>query len=213
MQEELRNEIISIVKQAAALNRAGAENMKPRQLSDAIHDEIRNKVNSRISDALWEIIRSHDGMKGEITETVQSVYDRLVNPKGKEEGESSTNGMMLIRKEAEKNGSVIASASEMDSMVSRGEPNGPPGFYHLNSHQNNNHEEKHKQELQPPMPRERGSMEENKDDPHQSQDLLEPEDVDLGVPPGFSTDISADLQQKLPSDGSDEDPDVPPGFG
>ena len=41
MQEVLRNEIISIVKQSAALNRAGAENMKPRQLSNAIHDDIR----------------------------------------------------------------------------------------------------------------------------------------------------------------------------
>lgn len=40
MQEELRNEITSIVKQSAALNRAGAENMKPRQLSDAIYDEV-----------------------------------------------------------------------------------------------------------------------------------------------------------------------------
>lgn len=41
MQEVLRDEIISVVKQSAALNRTGAENMKPRQLSDAIHDEIR----------------------------------------------------------------------------------------------------------------------------------------------------------------------------
>ncbi|KAK9984505.1 hypothetical protein SO802_034030 [Lithocarpus litseifolius] len=38
--EELRNEIISIVQQSAALNRAGAENMKPRQISDAIYDEV-----------------------------------------------------------------------------------------------------------------------------------------------------------------------------
>jgi len=28
------------VKQSVALNRAGAENMKPRQLSDAIHEEV-----------------------------------------------------------------------------------------------------------------------------------------------------------------------------
>lgn len=40
MQEELRNGIISIVQQSAALNRAGAENMKPRQISDAIYDEV-----------------------------------------------------------------------------------------------------------------------------------------------------------------------------
>ncbi|MBA0862767.1 hypothetical protein Goshw_012516, partial [Gossypium schwendimanii] len=38
--EELRNNIISAVTQSAALNRPGAENMKVRQLSDAIHDEV-----------------------------------------------------------------------------------------------------------------------------------------------------------------------------
>ena len=41
LQETLRNNIISAVKQSAALNRPGAENMIPRQLCDAIHDEIR----------------------------------------------------------------------------------------------------------------------------------------------------------------------------
>lgn len=39
-QEELRNGIISMVKQSAALNRPGAENLKPHQLSDAIHQEV-----------------------------------------------------------------------------------------------------------------------------------------------------------------------------
>jgi len=36
----LRQHIISIVKQSEALNRAGAENMKPRQLSDVIYEEV-----------------------------------------------------------------------------------------------------------------------------------------------------------------------------
>lgn len=40
LQGELRNNIISVVKQSSALNRPGAENMKPRQLSDAIQQEI-----------------------------------------------------------------------------------------------------------------------------------------------------------------------------
>lgn len=39
-QEELRIGIISTVKQSAALNRPGAENMKLHQLSDAIHQEV-----------------------------------------------------------------------------------------------------------------------------------------------------------------------------
>lgn len=41
LQEELRDKIISIAKQSNALNRPGAENMKPRQLSDSIYEEIR----------------------------------------------------------------------------------------------------------------------------------------------------------------------------
>lgn len=40
MQDELRENIITIVKQSAALNREGAENMKPRQLSDDIYQEV-----------------------------------------------------------------------------------------------------------------------------------------------------------------------------
>ncbi|KAI3710929.1 hypothetical protein L2E82_40725 [Cichorium intybus] len=44
--------------------------MKPRQLSDAIHQEVGGKVNEQISNGLWEIIRSPDDIKTEITETV-----------------------------------------------------------------------------------------------------------------------------------------------
>ncbi|XP_040951501.1 uncharacterized protein [Gossypium hirsutum] len=87
------NNIISAVKQSAALNRLGSENMKVRQLSDAIHDEvgifhvvnnvnvnatlqffimIRNKVMGQISDSLWEIIRSKGSTRTGITETVVS---------------------------------------------------------------------------------------------------------------------------------------------
>nr|GFA09600.1 hypothetical protein [Tanacetum cinerariifolium] len=70
--EELRDNIVSIVRQSVAINRPGAENMKPRQLSDAIHEEVGSKLNEQISDVLWEIIRSPDGMKREITETVKA---------------------------------------------------------------------------------------------------------------------------------------------
>ncbi|KAI4367928.1 hypothetical protein MLD38_016551 [Melastoma candidum] len=41
---------------------------------------IWQQVMALISDNLWEIIRSDDGMKIEIAETVQSVYDKLKNP-------------------------------------------------------------------------------------------------------------------------------------
>ncbi|KAF9624963.1 hypothetical protein IFM89_016595 [Coptis chinensis] len=32
-------------------------------------------------DALWRVIKSTDGMKSEINHTVESVYNRLLNPK------------------------------------------------------------------------------------------------------------------------------------
>ncbi|CDY68810.1 BnaCnng60640D [Brassica napus] len=38
--EELRNNMISLVKESAALNRPGVQNMKTRQLSDAIFQEV-----------------------------------------------------------------------------------------------------------------------------------------------------------------------------
>ncbi|KAI3814549.1 hypothetical protein L1987_14189 [Smallanthus sonchifolius] len=79
--EELRKSIVSIVKQSEAINCPGAENTKPRQLSDAIHQEVGGKLNEHISAVLWEMIRSPDGMKTEITETVESVYDKLSRPK------------------------------------------------------------------------------------------------------------------------------------
>ncbi|KAJ6415284.1 hypothetical protein OIU84_004137 [Salix udensis] len=169
--EELRNNIISIVRHSAALNRAGAESMTPRQLFDDLYDEVGNKLTSQVSAGVWKVIRSADGMKNEITETVQSVYNKLVNPERKEDGESSTHGAMVV-------------------------DNGT-NYKVLNSY----HEKR--EELQLPIPREA-----KKKRPNHSEDMLEVNDVDL-VPPGFS----ADAEPKEPCDGSDEDPDVPPGFG
>ncbi|CAN6878458.1 unnamed protein product [Brassica oleracea] len=87
--EELRNNMISLVKESAALNRPGVQNMKTRQLSDAIFQEVVSKMLSQLSDGLWGIIRSEDGMKSEIKETVQSVYAILSNPGGLQEGPST----------------------------------------------------------------------------------------------------------------------------
>ncbi|VVA91106.1 unnamed protein product [Arabis nemorensis] len=87
--EELRNNMISIVKESTALNRPVAQNMKTRQLSDAIFEEVGSKMLSQLSDGLWGIIRSEDGMKNEIRETVQSVYATLSNPGGVQDRSST----------------------------------------------------------------------------------------------------------------------------
>ncbi|XP_059643140.1 uncharacterized protein LOC132285000 [Cornus florida] len=207
--EELRNSITSMVKQSAALNRPGAESMKPRQLSDAIHQEIGDNVMSQISDGVWEIIRSADGMKREITESVQSVYSKLLNPKENEEGESSSpNGVVVpLQTEAGNGGSTTVPVGEIDGTMSDNEPNEPPGF--SLGHQNSNQEEQPKEELQLPTSHDGRPTEDQKEEPHPSQDDVEPDNLDLSLPPGFS----AIVEPKKPCNGSDEDPDLPPGFG
>jgi hypothetical protein len=164
----------------------------------------RNKLTSQISDGVWEVIRSADGMKNEITETVQSVYNKLVNPERKDDGESSTHGAMVVENGTNYKGLVKASAVSMDDNLSS-DPKEPPGFSLSNNHQTSNHEKR--EQLQLPMPCE-GPPEAKKKRPNHSEDMLKVNDVDL-APPGFS----ADVEPKEPCDSSDEDPDVPPGFG
>ncbi|GMJ00355.1 modifier of snc1 9 [Hibiscus trionum] len=206
--EELRNSIIAAVKQSAALNQPGAENMKLRQLSDAIHDEVGNKVMGQISDSLWGIIRSEGGMRSEITETVQSVYGKLANPRGKEKGESSIHEVVRVEKESENNGAIKATTRRVDETLSDAKPKEPPGFSLSNNRHTNHRQQQQKEKQQLPRPY-NGAVENSKEQPSHSQVGREEDDVDVGVPPGFSEDI----EQKQPCDVSDEDPDVPPGFG
>ncbi|KAM5572668.1 hypothetical protein ABKV19_012621 [Rosa sericea] len=185
--EELRENIISIVKQSEALNRPGAENMKPRQLSDDIYQEVGGKVMSQISDGLWGIIRSSDDMQSEISETVHSVYNKLANPEDNAaEGQSSTH-VVQVRVESSDNGLVVGAVSGAVDGVS------------------DNHQDDNNHDVQLP-PREKGAMTEHRE---VLQDKMDAEGVDRVVAPGFSTDA----EHKQECDGSDEDPDVPPGFG
>ncbi|KAL5064398.1 hypothetical protein RYX36_026135 [Vicia faba] len=193
--EELRQHITSIVKQSEVLNRAGAENMKPRQLCDVIFEEVGEKVMSHLSDSLWQIIRSDDGMKGEITETVQSVYDKLANPKGKDEVLLSTSDAMPSQGET-------ASAMENGDSLHENEPQEPPGFTLLPNHpNNNNHKDQDKGNAQV-------QRQGCKVDSHPSQDTLVEDDHNI-APPGFSKE----MEHSPVADCSDEDPEVPPGFG
>ncbi|XP_021901792.1 uncharacterized protein LOC110817517 isoform X1 [Carica papaya] len=167
-----------------------------------------DKVLSQISDGLWGIIRSEDGMKSEITETVQSVYNKLVNPGGNKEVESSTGVTTPIVKGTIDNSSIKASVGEVGLTISDNEPREPPGFTLSNNHHVNNNDKQHENEVQLPMPCDKGH-EGQKEDSRHSANMLEADDADHSLPPGFS----ADVEQKQPSDGSDEDPEVPPGFG
>lgn len=112
---------------------------------------------SQISDGLWNIIRSSDGMNAEIKETVESVYEKLSNPQGKDNGESSSH-------------KELPGGTQSD-----GELNAPPGFGLVGVHGRNK-----KNQMNKPKkfvaPKGKG-IKENKGD------NLE---VDL-PPPGFSS--------------------------
>ncbi|KAE8712862.1 YTH family protein, putative isoform 1 [Hibiscus syriacus] len=71
----------------------------------------------------------------------------------------------------------------------------------------NHRQQHHKAKQQLPRPYD-GDVENCKKQPSHSQ-VGQAGGVDVGVPPGFSEDID----RKQPCDVSDEDPDVPPGFG
>lgn len=196
--EELRSNIISVVKQSDALNCPGAESMKPRQLSDAIHQEMGDKLMNQISDGLWNIIRAADGMQSEIKETVQSVYDKLLNPEGKDNGESSSHkDSPPVRSKLESGHATGACAA--GGTLSDEELNEPPGFGPTERQNKNNQMNQINNIGRPNRPK-RKAREDNKVDNLQLEDC---------APPGFSSV----LEHKRSRDASDEDPDVPPGFG
>ncbi|XP_043718265.1 uncharacterized protein LOC122666189 [Telopea speciosissima] len=208
--EDLRNSIISMVKQSETLNRQGADHLKPRQLSDAIHEEIGDKVMAQISDGVWTVIRSSDGMKSEITDTVKSVYDKLANPKGKEVDESSlASDPRSVDKQTARNDTLTVSISGRDDTSSDSDPKEPPGFSPPDHQLAKIQQEEPEEHLQLPVHHQEKHVEGQKEEPQHTHAELQMDDGDPSVPPGFG----AVLYHQQPCDGSDDDPDVPPGFG
>lgn len=161
---------------------------------------------SKVSDNLWEIIRSADGMKNEITETVQSVYNKLANPKMNEDAGASTDHTRSVCKEAVNNGFMKASTSAFE--LSEPDPVEPPGFSFAGNHANN--EKQHVEETRFPERHEgRHDYNSRNVEGHHQNNVCDADVVDL--PPGFSS--NKDHNRMCKDAGSDEDPDVPPGFG
>ncbi|KAH9610727.1 hypothetical protein KSS87_002881 [Heliosperma pusillum] len=181
--EDLRNNIISVVKESAALNHPTADNMTPWQLCDAVHHEIRESVMVQISDGLWKIIRSDETIKTEITETVKSVYDRLLEPEGESPKGPQFNGC--------------------EKVLDR-ECKEPPGFP-LQNHRNNDISLTDNPGVDP---KNNGNTVERGRESRWSNGSLDTEDGS-SPPPGF---LLHGKRKRAPN-GNDEDPDVPPGFG
>lgn len=157
----------------------------------------------QISDELWKVIRSNDGMKNDIRETVESVYNRLINPEKKEEQSSPPPQKPSKRKKEkihsspsqpltggkEDNAPSTAVSTHKTNISDGSEPTEPPGFVPSNQHVN-------------------GNKEEQKDRPHCVPEMLEPSIDEL--PPGFAPQH---VETKPVIGVGEEDPDVPPGFG
>ncbi|KAL9227075.1 hypothetical protein vseg_002812 [Gypsophila vaccaria] len=183
--EDLRNNISLAVKECAALKHASAENMTARQLCDAINDEISENVMVQISDGLWKIIRSEESITTEITETVQSVYDKLLKPKGE---------------------SPILTGEKQPNVSDR-ECLEPPGFSLPNHTSSSNHDISRSEK--PGVEPSSGKTSERRRESHRSNGSSKPDDGDTSPPPGFLLHG----KRKRGSDGNDDDPDIPPGFG
>ena len=148
----------------------------------------RDQLTAQISDGLWGIIRSNDGMNSEIVKTVQSVYHRVMSAKG-------ISNTACFQKEVGNNVMGLASrATEGDHMMSdSSEPNEPPGFSLPLSKNNVG-------DSQTSFRREKGRV----DEQQQGCSIMM---HDNPVHDGVAT------VNKQPSDCSDEDPELPPGFG
>lgn len=156
-----------------------------------------------ISEGLWGIIRSPDGMKSEIIDTVQSVYNKLVDPNGIQTKHPMQES--ISNQQAANGGCFLVSSGENDA-VSDSEPKEPPGFSLNHNHGNHDHQSHQEQR---PAPHERASAEDLKDNRESQQNVLTLDDAAMGASNGFAV---SDESRKI-SDSSDEDPPLPPGFG
>lgn len=174
----------------------------------------RDKVMGKISDDLWNTIRTGDGIQMEITQTVESVYSKLLNPQLNEAGELATHSdLQPAQNRVESNGHIAVSDSGIDATFSvEAEPSEPPGFARLSSNQNSksDHKESPKKEAGIPVPSDGKARETYaQSEKNCSLDPLVPNSVDAVAPPGFAIGT----KEKNLDDANDEDPEVPPGFG
>ncbi|KAG6494789.1 hypothetical protein ZIOFF_042550 [Zingiber officinale] len=123
--EELRNRIVSEVKQSVVLNEDDSEKMKLRELSDAIYQELGSKIMGQISDEVWKIIRSSEN---DIRGTVEAVYDRIVNPKEKKQDTSSPHKAPQSDGKKGHDSLVTPSTSEINVSDTNEQMEAPPGF-------------------------------------------------------------------------------------
>ncbi|KAF8010438.1 hypothetical protein BT93_J1156 [Corymbia citriodora subsp. variegata] len=152
----------------------------------------------QISESLWEIIRSADDMRSEIEDTKQSMCSKLLNPSGED--------MQTPMQKKDYSRSDAVPSSETNAVFNN-EQKEPQGIFPPSNNQN--HGEQHNERVQVPAFHEKGFSEDLWNEQNHSDKVLMPEDVDVGIPPGFSGNVE---NWKLSNDAED-DPELPPGLG
>lgn len=163
---------------------------------------------SQVSDSVWDIIRSADGMQSEIRETVRSVYDKSCYPNKKGNGESSS-AINSHPIPYEFDNGHAPGAGESNGTQLDGERNERSGFVMPNPPKRRKNNRMEKPKMNAETSNNGKAIQVRKEGNLQTRDIHEPESLDSDAPPGFSHVIT----HKGLGNIGDEDPEVPPGFG
>lgn len=145
---------------------------------------------AQISDEVWKVIKS---CENDIRGTVESVYDRIVNPEAKKRDSSSPTKEPLT--DGKDHASALAHSSNVMNVSDGNEQMEiPPGF-DTTDQQSNKLE---------------SAVVHHDEQPQLSHDDFNHREQVAAMPPGFGTTVNSAI---LPGGINDEDPDLPPGFG
>ncbi|PKA58141.1 hypothetical protein AXF42_Ash019845 [Apostasia shenzhenica] len=191
--EELRNSIMSQIKESNVLNQEGSEDMKPRQLSDAIYQELGRKIMGQISDEIWRVIRSDGSIQGDIKGTVENVCKKMVNPESQEKIDASPSNIrenIIDAREVNNDGTCVPTPTSQvllsDSHESDHQVDTSTADHNVNTSKNSELQELEEAVAQRPPDRTDPSNE--------------------ALPPGFGS------IRGVNHNVADDDPDMPPGF-
>ncbi|KAG8096903.1 hypothetical protein GUJ93_ZPchr0013g34811 [Zizania palustris] len=174
--EVLRNNIITEIRQSMVINEDGSEKLKLKDLSDAIYQDIGSKIMGQISDEVWNVIQSTET---DIRGTVESVYNRMMNPGQPQETELSSKKLKKNAKE-EQVFPVKASPS-VAVKLEDDDPEEPPGFG-FSDHQRNNIIAT---QQQPSNTDNHNQVKPNEGEPNAISFPGDDDEDDPDVPPGF----------------------------
>ncbi|RZS09642.1 hypothetical protein BHM03_00040755 [Ensete ventricosum] len=190
--DSLRLKIVRKVKENVSLPNDSSFSLRLPSATDTTkYYFCRSKIMGQISDEVWKVIKS---CENDIRGTVESVYDRIVKPEVNKQDSASPQRRLPVGDEKDQASLVAPSTCETNVSDGNEQMEVLPGFCSTD---------------QPSSKVEHAVMLHD-EQPHSSNEVLnDPEQIDA-VPPGFGPPVNSSI---IPVGVSDEDPDVPPGFG